>query len=133
MYQKIKASSNVTRKFNAVRVVMLIVGFIPFFVNLCRLGAAVYQIFIFRKYNTGCLRYVFDHQTNMTTISQVTFWSFTVILRFKLAPVGRLWVLGVGRVSVFHTQFHRSCSSLYTIMLYWSWKARLFDRLNYFL
>ena len=71
MYEKIKASSNVTRKFNAVRVVMLIVGFIPFFVNLCRLGAAVYQIFIFRKYNTGCLRYVFDHQTNMTTISQV--------------------------------------------------------------
>ena len=89
MYQKIKASSNVTRKFNAVRVVMLIVGFIPFFVNLCRLGAAVYQIFIFRKYNTGCLRYVFDHQTNMTTISQVTFLSFSVILRFK-APVGRL-------------------------------------------
>ena len=51
---------------------MLIIGLIPFIVNLCRLGAAVYQIFIFRKYNTGCLKYVVNEdQPNQTIISQV--------------------------------------------------------------
>ena len=51
---------------------MLIIGLIPFIVNLCRLGAAVYQIFIFRKYNTGCLKYVVNEDfRNQTIISQV--------------------------------------------------------------
>lgn len=65
---------------------MLIVGFIPFFVNLCRLGAAVYQIFIFQKYNTGCLRYVFDPETNKTTINQVTYFLVPNIAERKLQP-----------------------------------------------
>ena len=51
---------------------MLIIGLIPFIVNLCRLGAAVYQIFVFRKYNTGCLKYVVNEDfRNQTIISQV--------------------------------------------------------------
>jgi len=51
---------------------MLIIGLIPFIVNLCRLGAAVYQIFVFRKYNTGCLKYVVNEDVpNETIISQV--------------------------------------------------------------
>ena len=51
---------------------MLIIGLIPFIVNLCRLGAAVYQIFVFRKYNTGCLKYVVNEDfRNETIISQV--------------------------------------------------------------
>ena len=51
---------------------MLIIGLIPFIVNLCRLGAAVYQIFVFRKYNTGCLKYVVNEDNyNQTIISQV--------------------------------------------------------------
>ena len=54
------------------RVCMLIIGLIPFIVNLCRLGAAVYQIFVFRKYNTGCLKYVVNEDfRNQTIISQV--------------------------------------------------------------
>ena len=60
---------------------MLIIGLIPFIVNLCRLGAAVYQIFVFRKYNTGCLKYVVNEDNwNQTIISQVKHFLVRYIL-----------------------------------------------------
>jgi len=47
--------------------------------NLFRLGAAVHQIFVFRKYKTGCLRYETEANSNKTVIDQVhnTMFYFT--------------------------------------------------------
>ena len=106
---------------------MLIVGFIPFFVNLCRLGAAVYQIFIFQKYNTGCLRYVFGPETNKTTINQVTYFLVPNIAEQRVsAASGRLSMLGVGRVPIFHTEFHWVDAALRLTVRHWRWKGWVF-------
>ena len=94
---------------------MLIIGLIPFFVNLCRLCAAVYQIFVYRKYSTGCLKYyVNENNWNQTIISQPGLrrcWSWVEYPFFLLNWLGLLihtsLLIGIGIGKLTETSIHK--------------------------
>ena len=116
---------------------MLIIGLIPFIVNLCRLGAAVYQIFIFRKYNTGCLKYVVNEDNyNQTIISQVQktvqiadVKTSIVVIRISyrynliLAESETHQLLGLGRISIFLVEFPWTSYSYFLTGRNWNRKT----------
>ena len=107
------------------RVCMLIIGLIPFIVNLCRLGAAVYQIFVFRKYNTGCLKYVVNEDfRNQTIISQVkNSWNGQSGIDVILAESETHQLLGLGRVSIFLVEFPWTSYSYFLTDRNWNRKT----------
>lgn len=117
LIDSIKQKNNVITKFKVLRVCMLIIGLIPFIVNLCRLGAAVYQIFVFRKYNTGCLKYVVNEENrNQTIISQpslrhINCWDWVEYPFFLLNFLGLLihtsLLIGIGIGKLTETSFHK--------------------------
>merc|ERR1712235_46597 len=117
LIDSIKQKNNVITKFKVLRVCMLIIGLIPFIVNLCRLGAAVYQIFVFRKYNTGCLKYVVNEDfRNQTIISQpslrhINCWDWVEYPFFLLNSLGLLihtsLLIGIGIGKLTETSFHK--------------------------
>jgi len=117
LIDSIKQKNNVITKFKVLRICMLIIGLIPFIVNLCRLGAAVYQIFIFRKYNTGCLKYVVNEENrNQTIISQpsmrhIECWDWVEWPFFLLNFLGLLihtsLLIGIGIGKLTETSFHK--------------------------
>ena len=115
LIESIKQKNNVIGKFKVIRVCMLIIGLIPFFVNLCRLGAAVYQIFVFRKYSTGCLKYyVNENNWNQTIISQPGLrpcWSWVEYPFFLLNWLGLIihtsLLIGIGIGKLTETSIHK--------------------------
>ena len=103
---------------------MLIIGLIPFIVNLCRLGAAVYQIFVFRKYNTGCLKYVVNEDfRNQTIISQVKKTVEMTGIDAILAESETHQLLGLGRVSIFLVEFPWTSYSYFLTDRNWNRKT----------
>ena len=73
---KIRESSSTRKHYRYILGVFMAVGLIPFMVNLCRVIAAGYQMFQYRKYHPNCLVYSIDSATNQATVTHPDFFNF---------------------------------------------------------
>ena len=61
LIQLIRNTSGTDKLYRIALGVFMVIGLLPFLVNLCRIGAAGYQMFSYRKYYPNCLEYEVTH------------------------------------------------------------------------
>ena len=56
----------------------ILIGIIPMMVNLCRIGASAYQMFVYRQYHPHCLKFEISAKngTEVAIVRQPEFFNF---------------------------------------------------------